>query len=292
MSKKGWRNHYREGMPFPERLVKDIRSFSGDLIRRLANRGKLPVLVTWPDYPSKKTTIYKIAKHLRMRLTNKPVENAACVLFFEDATDKSQINNNILNHYSMVLNAKCSDISKKRVDAVFNDVFGYNTFIDPVSFHGTAVQKSDENAKHDGRYITCPVETIEDGCVYQKVIDNRTEDGFALDYRVVVIGKEIAACYGKYKDWNVRFTNEVRFSRLIDPLSLFSSAEQGAILNFCEKMNADFCELDVLKDNQDGRYYIVDLNTTPFGPPAGLPPVDVAMAVSLLADAFRRNFME
>lgn len=291
MNKKGWRNKYRQGTPFPERIVKDVRSFAADLASRIANKGKLPIIVTWPDYPSKKTTIYKIARQLKMRLTNKPLSGAAVYLFFEDATEKSQINSEALKSIGPVLNARCADISKTKVDQVLLEVFGFNTFIDPFTFTGTAVEKSDANAMHDGRYIECPIQHSKPGAIYQRVIDNKSEEGLALDYRVAVVGKEIAVVYAKYKKWDFRFTNEVLLSRLLDPLSIFSSQEQANILRFCEKMEVDFCELDILKDNADGRYYIIDVNTTPYGPPAALPPIDVATAVALLSDAFKRNFL-
>jgi hypothetical protein len=289
--KKGFRNKYRQGMPFPERLVKDVRSFAADLASRISNKGKLPVIVAWPDYPSKKSTIYKIARQLKMRLTNKPLSGAAVYLFFEDATEKSHITNNEISSFGKVLNARCADISKRKVDAVLQDVFGFNTFVDPRTFQGTAVEKSDANAMHDGRYVECPLQDLKEGAIYQRVIDNKTEEGFALDYRAAVIGSQIAVVYAKYKKWDVRFTNEVVLSRLLDPLSVFSTMEQANILKFCQKMEVDFCELDILKDNNDGRFYIIDVNTTPYGPPAGLPPIDVATSVALLADAFKQNFV-
>ena len=58
-------------------------------MRWLKNGGRLPRIITYPDYPSKKTTIYKIAKELGFRLSNKPLSTSEAVLFFEDKTTKS-----------------------------------------------------------------------------------------------------------------------------------------------------------------------------------------------------------
>ena len=53
--------------------------------------------------------------------------------------------------------------------------------------------------------------------------------------------------------------------RLVDTDDLFSAAEQQRILAFCHEMRLDFGELDVLRDDDDGRIYIIDANKTPAG---------------------------
>jgi hypothetical protein len=56
-------------------------------------------------------------------------------------------------------------------------------------------------------------------------------------------------------------------------------------------MQCDFCELDVLKDNQSGKWYIIDLNKTPYGPPASLSKKDKNKAVEILSNGFAINFL-
>lgn len=274
-------------MPLSERILKDITTLFQDVVSFLKNGGKLPVIVTYPDYPSKKTTIYKIAQALNYRLTNKPLSRAELVLFFEDKTTKSSTNDSFLKNNSKVLNLNCSDISKIKVDKTHLQVFGYNTFVNPQTHVGLAVEKSDENARHDGRIICCPFNIKDSGKVYQIIIDNKVDEKTVFDYRVPVIGQNIPLVYKKFKTIEKRFTNDVYRSELCDLDEHLNAQEQSQILEFAHLMQVDFAEFDVLRDNASGKIYIIDVNTTPYGPPAGLPKEDSKKAVLKLASAFK-----
>jgi hypothetical protein len=70
---------------------------------------------------------------------------------------------------------------------------------------------------------------------------------------------------------------------------LLTAEEQKTILAFAKGMGADWCELDILRNKTNGLIYIVDLNKTPYGPPAEL--AEKEKAVTLLATAFQDNFV-
>jgi hypothetical protein len=286
----GLRNNYRSTMPLTERMLKDLRSALGDSIRFIRNGGKLPAIVVWPDYPSKKTTIHKIAAQLRYRLTNALPPNPAVVLYFEDQTTGDA--SSLRQHYpdAHILNERCTDISKERTDAAHHDVFGYSTIIDPLTYSGDAVEKSSENALHDGHIVRCPLTRREPGKIYQLVIDNQHDATTVVDFRVPVIGDAIPHVYKKFKRNEVRFTNQVSYSELHTTVSCLSAEEQHALVRFARAMGADFCELDVLRHRGDGRIYVVDLNKTPYGPPAGLSAGDRGQAIQRLTAAFRELF--
>jgi hypothetical protein len=281
------RNNYRDSMPYVERILKDITSLFHDGVSFLKNGGKLPIIVTYPDYPSKKTTIYKIAHLLNYRLTNMALSNPKVVVFFEDKTTKIAATDSFLKAHPKTFNLRCTDISKINVDKIHLQVFGYNTFVNPAIHVGLAVEKSDENARHDGRIISCPSVVEDSGRVYQIVIDNKVDEHTVFDYRVPVIGQNIPLVYKKFKTIKKRFTNDVFRSELCDLNEHFSPEEQSQILEFAHLMHVDFAELDVLRDNSSGKIYIIDVNTTPYGPPAGLPKEDSKKAVIKLATAFR-----
>ena len=44
---------------------------------------------------------------------------------------------------------------------------------------------------------------------------------------------------------------------------MLSKDEQAKLLQFCRAIGLDYGELDVLRDNGDGRIYVVDANNTP-----------------------------
>lgn len=54
---------------------------------------------------------------------------------------------------------------------------------------------------------------------------------------------------------------------------------------FTEKLGLDWGGLDVLRDLDDGRIYIVDANKTDMGPPLALPLREKLRATHMLASA-------
>jgi len=70
--------------------------------------------------------------------------------------------------------------------------------------------------------------------------------------------------------WKRRKTRsrEARFltfhsAKLRETDDVLSKDEQAKILQFCRAIGLDYGELDVLRDNGDGRIYVVDANNTP-----------------------------
>lgn len=289
--RKGFRNRYRSNMPWTEVFAKDLQCLISDAWSWICNGFYLPVLVVYPDFPSKKTTIHKIGRKLKYRITNKRLKRAELVLWFHDTTHASS---EVLVQYyptHSVINRQCMDISKKYVDSIHATVFGYSTIIDPKTHVGPAVAKSDINALHDGEIVRCPLSKTSEKAVYQIVIDNETETGEFLDYRVPVIGGDIPLVYAKYKKKEVRFTNDVHRSTMHSPEDIFSKEEFSCIVQLATKMGAEFCEFDVLRDKFSGRIYVIDVNKTPYGPPKGLTSAEHNGAIDLLTQAFQRAFI-
>lgn len=286
--KKGWRNNYHPRTSWLEVIGKDLKFAWADFRKLLKNGGQLKSIVVYPDFPSKKTTIFKIANLLGYRLTNKAISNPDLVIYFEDIThgDTSRIRE---IYKERIINVDCDDISKQKVDRIHNEVFGYNTFIDPTKYSGIAVQKSDTNALHDGQIVHCPLPAGKEGSVYQLLIDNQFNDELVVDLRVPVIGAEIPCVYKKYKKMEVRFTNEVSYSTFHETLDVLSASEQEAVLSFARAMNVQFCEFDLLR-HSDGRIFIIDVNKTPYGPPFRLDKPDEAL--DRLVSSFKRAFIK
>lgn len=286
----GMRNRYRPSMPWSERATKDLKSWAQDVKSALKGGPSLR-LVTYPDFPSKRTTIHKIAQHLGARLSNRPSSRTDLVLYFHDATFKQFTEIPGLPEGVRVLNGNCTDISKQNVDRIHQRIFGYCTQVNPLTHSGRAVEKSDENAKHDGRILELPIANPKPDAIYQVVIDNTVSETEVVDLRVPVIGGKIPLVYRKFKTHAQRFTNEVTRSELHATEDWLSPEEIGQITAFTTAMAADFCELDVLRDNASGRIYVIDVNTTPYGPPAGLRKNETETAVEKLGNGFAVQFL-
>lgn len=279
-------NDYPDRMPFLERMGKE-RRFRKAVKASKQQHGQPRFVLVHPDWPSKRASIMAYADALGWAVTNRPdtpaLFNGTTVLklAFDDRTEKRQAQPGFWNGH-------CLDISKSTLDRHHHDVFGYGVNVNPRTHSGPMLEKSEGNAVHDGREIEGPLAAaeVQPGKVYQRIIDNRTESGLFEDLRVVVINGQVPVVYRKRKSGEVRYTNEtVEVDLAASPKTVLSEEEMVQIASISTKMRADFAELDILRDRQDGRIYCVDLNPTPYGPPAGLSKGQKAQATMLIQHA-------
>ena len=279
-------NDYPDRMPLLERMGKE-RRFRKAVKASKQQHGQPRFVLVHPDWPSKRASIMAYADALGWAVTNRPdtpaLFNGTTVLklAFDDRTEKRQAQPGFWNGY-------CLDISKSTLDRHHHDVFGYGVNVHPRTHSGPMLEKSEGNAVHDGREIEGPLAAaeVQPGKVYQRIIDNRTESGLFEDLRVVVINGQVPVVYRKRKSGEVRYTNEtVEVDLAASPKTVLSEEEMVQIASISTKMRADFAELDILRDRQDGRIYCVDLNPTPYGPPAGLSKGQKAQATMLIQHA-------
>lgn len=225
-------------------------------------------ILFYPELPSLSFAIYHICLFLGYKVTNNPAETFDICIKWKDATfsPKDGVLSRLSAQNINVVNINCEDISKSYVDKVFHSVFGYSIAIAPLTYNGKCVMKSDLNGQHDGKIISCPIDTIEPGVVYNKLIDNEVEDGTVLHYRVPIFKHVIPLVYLKRLPLEHRFgTSSAHLvsSGLAEVDDVFSKEEIGKILCFCQKMGLDYGELDVLRDRNNQQLYIVDVNNTP-----------------------------
>lgn len=223
-------------------------------------------ILFYPEYPQKtpyRYSIIQMCKILGYNMTNNPDDQFDLVIRWEDQTF-AKINDKmkVLGEKNKIINLKCIDISKQHIEKVFTEVFGYKSFLNPVTYKGVCVKKSNLNGQHDGEIIQCPVEKIEKDFVYQKLINNRHDDEFVVDMRVPIFNKTIPFAFLKYKPENDRFSLSVK-GTMEEVDNVFSLEEIEKILLFCEKLSLDCGELDIVRDNSDNRIYILDANNTP-----------------------------
>lgn len=199
-------------------------------------------------------------------------------------------NSKILKFPDCFINYNFKGNKKEIVHYWFYKTFGYQIAVDPDEIPDKIVVKSNENAKHDGKVIINP--TLDDikssaDRVCSILVDNTTEDGlFVRDIRIPIINFEIPFVYLKYKSIKMRFETDSSFSRLVEPLEALTTEEIKKIKLFCKEIKLDYGELDVLRDKNNLKIYIVDVNNTPYGPPRGLPKEDLNILFKRLFSAF------
>lgn len=245
-------------------------------------------ILFYPQLPHHRTIIFKVCKQLGIKIVTENKDNINFVFFWDDKTHSDEFELPEIKAKS--INRNSTDISKEKVDKVFANVFGYDLSVDPLTYNGKCVIKSNENAQHDGKLIECPVKVIKENVVYQKIIDNIFDDESVLDLRVPILGNNIPFVYYKFKILGKRFTNDLFRAELHKTEDVFSAREIKNILTFAKEMKLDYGELDVLRDKNDYKIYIVDVNKTPWGPPATLSKEDCAIAIKKMIGAFEKSF--
>jgi len=210
-------------------------------------------------------------------------EAADAAFYFEDQT----IATPPAPPHLKAFNFGVGDVSKSTVARVMEEAFGYPLAVDPATFVGEAVEKGERNGVHDGRMVTCPLTPLP-GKAYQRVIKTEGADGWAHDLRTACVGGRPVVVFVKKKPAAARFSIQNTSVVVKTPEEVFSAAEVAQLATFCAAMKLDWGGLDVLREHESGRLYVVDVNKTDTGPAVVLNWRDRAKATTLLSDALRK----
>jgi hypothetical protein len=292
--RRGIKNKYRRGIPVYEAAHKDLLLWLKEIRFYFRNNGRHRTMLVYPHFPSRGSTIYKLAGHMQFNVTNRLTHEFELAVYWEYTTFREEYHELEAlaeKGYIPVINLYSRNIGKKYIDQMFKEVFGYSISIDPLSFMKKCVRKSDINAKHDGTIIQCPIKRVEDKYVYQKLVDNSWGDDSVMDIRVIVIKNVLPYLFLKFRKRSVRFKNISENPILIPTSEILKPQEIENINLFVKKIQLEYGELDVLRDNNDGKIYIVDVNNTPQGPPKHTKRSDKKKIFRIMKEAFITSFL-
>lgn len=208
--------------------------------------------------------------------------HADAAIYFDDST----IGNAPASLAAKRFNHGCTDISKSHVARVFEEVFGYPLTVDPMLATGEIVEKPETNGVHGGRIVMAPC-LPRPGFVYQRLIDTRDADDCCHDLRTPCAGGEAVLVWIKVKTPEGRFSIHNRRAMLAEVADIYTPQEQSLIRQFTARMGLDWGGLDILRDCNDGRIYIVDVNKTDLGPLIALSWRDKIRSMNRLSSALR-----
>ncbi len=250
-------------------------------------------ILFYPAAPDIYSIPYKLGLRLKTVLTKRTHSKRTIIMKWDPSSCSP--NDDFLDtahRQSPVINYRCVDVRKSHLDHIMKKTWGYGLGVDPLSHHGPMVCKSDWNARHDGEVIHAPITSTKEHCVYQRLIDNTSGDGLVMDIRIPVFRGQFPFVYLKFRPISDRFSNTNLHARMEAASHRLSSNEQKAIAQFCNELGLEYGELDVLRDRNDHRLYVVDANNTPSGPPNHLAENFRGEALQKLSHAFRSAFLE
>jgi len=231
----------------------------------LPHRPTQKVLI-YPDLPSWQNAIRAILDILNFEITNNVDENYLFAIKWHDCTYKNGeewLNN--ITCTGPILNYKSFDISKKYIDQLSHEIFGYSTVIDPLRHHGRCVKKSNINSMHDGSIITCPIneEEMHEDYIYQILINNKVDNNYLEEFRVLFYKDHVPFVFQKYKLLHNQFVSKNEKVSIKNPEDVFSEDEIDKLIKLPSRMGLDLAEMDVLRDRDNNKIYIIDVNDTP-----------------------------
>ncbi|RFC55289.1 hypothetical protein [Brumimicrobium aurantiacum] len=150
------------------------------------------------------------------------------------------------------------------------------------------VKKNDLNAKHDGEILQEPIDSIEQGYIYQILIDNSHEEDLVMDIRVPVVGEVLDFVYLKYRNISERFKNTTVDTKIKKTSEIFTDGEIKLLNAYCKQLKLEYGELDVLRDKHNNKIYIVDVNNTPYGPPANTSKQNSIFAIREISKCLKK----
>lgn len=280
---------------FLQKKYKRINKEFYQIINKQQLENKKPKsILFYPDMPNPRAAISVAFRSMGYQITNQIIDinnhDFLLAINWKDDTIKpfEPLLNGLSKNGLKVWNNQLTDISKSKVDEAHMAVFSYSTRINPLKFKGTAVEKTELNAKHIAEIIQCPITLKKEGFIYQKLINNQFKKGLYADIRVVIIASKVASTYLSFRIAGSRFSAKKHSSVLVKPNKVLSKQECEKIEELCTYMHLDYGELDVLRDNDDGKIYIVDVNDTPYGPANGLKLEEKLQANDITCQAIKR----
>jgi hypothetical protein len=258
--------------------------------KRALTGHRSPTIAFLPSKPRPWYLIWPVMHCAGARLVD-DVGNADIVMSFDDSTVCNPQLPDLAQRTRPVrtVNFNCRDISKTTIATAFDRVAGYSLSVDPATYQGPIVDKSEINAAHDGRIVQGPIERTP-GRSYQRLIDNEIEGGLVEDLRTCTVNGEPVLVFLKRRPLDRRFANENVDVAWVRPEQVYTPAEIDLIRRFTKEIRLDWGGVDVLRNRADGRIYIVDANKTDMGPPVALPLGQKLRATRLLARAFGTAF--
>lgn len=251
----------------------------------------------YPDKLRHHNKLRYVFDYLGVEWTNEIKDNWDIAIFWDFNTVRKKPVE--LEKYKRpILNFNCTTASKDHINTVFYNVFGYTSVVNPIHFKGYCVEKSINQAAHDGKIVKCPLYPKEN-YVYQKIIDTRIDEKYIKDIRVPIFKNEIACIFEKIRPINQLYGGINRRGNKIiyhkNPNDILYDYEQVLLIEFCKFIPVEYCELDVLRSNWDNRIYVVDMNNTPSGGlflTMGLDKKETKKAIEEYSEIFYKTFLK
>ncbi len=207
---------------------------------------KLPVIMFYPELPTENCRIFHQLKNNGIKFHNDPNLHYDLHFYWSYHKFKTSPDKFTLKHKP--INWGCTDISKQKVNDIFNDIS-----VDPLQYNGIAVAKREKQGAHkDHKLITCPITKPDPEYIYQRYIENKEKDSFV--YYRLFYAEGIKMITKRLK--KSMFITDYHSDSIVKVRKYFRS--DRALVQKCNAFGFHFGEIDFLMNNSTP--IIIDIN--------------------------------
>jgi hypothetical protein len=94
----------------------------------------------------------------------------------------------------------------------------------------------------------------------------------------------------KTRNKGLRFTSKNKSMDIVPATAHLSEQECQNIIMYCQKIGLEYGEIDILRSDDDGKIYIIDVNNTPWWPPNKLGDIDRNIALNMMWNSLILGF--
>lgn len=263
------------------------------LVNRIAGRPTFTVVVG-PDQLHPISMQWKVLQYLGVNIVSESHAHEARLSLRYEVLDSVPISPRASFSKSNIatVNESCVDISKSTVMKAFEAIFGYSISVDPLTYSGKIVEKTESNGHHREKIIIGPIKP-RSGYVYQKYIEATAGPNQVTELRVCIVSRTVPLVYKKTRAHIAFRADHPKVQvKLVNPQDVFSDEEVQALLAMAESLGLEMGEMDVIRSDNDGQLYVLDVNSTACSPPTGWISIDAVKAVKRMSKAFKDAYME
>jgi len=276
----------------------DFSNF-GDGEGYLKSKNLPPIKIyVYGNYPHfEKSTMYFMCRKHNVDFRNK-FETKFDIGWFWDARMELNKRSDKIKNFSKklrMINFFLVDTGKNFVGRTVQEHFGYTFTVNPKTFNGYCIAKHNGNGTKSCFFLKCPIDADEIFMdhSYQKIINfsSKTNKDILYELRIPIFGNIIPFVFFKTRNRGLRFTSKNKSMEICPVLEHLSVYECNQIISYCRKIGFECGEIDILRSDEDGKIYIIDINNTAWWPPNKLFEVKRNIALNLMWNSWLEYFL-
>ena len=216
-------------------------------------------ILFYPEIVNAGYKVFLYSKELGYEITNDVKDNFD-IVFFNHVSHKDSLHPKDeiikeLNKSFKTFNIDCNNVRKSHVAKIHKEVFGYNA--EP---NGTKTIRKSELQSTKQESFTDIIKN--DGYHYMRFIDTYDGDRYHT-LRVPYFNGNIPIVVDVCRNDILKRNHKTDILKVFNPEECFIMPELDFINQFCNEFGLDYGELDILRDINTGKIYIIDVNDKP-----------------------------